>query len=275
MNCQSMEARTVPLREDLDRPRLGHPSNSGTTGVIGITTQSDGLGVAGFNLFAGASPTDPSQSGVLGSSTDGTGVFASSTNGYGCVAQSDTTSPTRAPLRVVPQDRDPTSFLNGDVTYNSDEDAMKVVVIASWQIVHTSTNGFVEEHTSPSANSKNGTGFTSFTSVNVTPKKAGSVMVHVTGSFRNTSSNLNSVEVQLWDSLAGTQIGLTEIFLAQTNAIIVSGPRPNAYERTISFRSPYVLPNTTTRAIQVRIATHGTATGVEWAGLVLNVEGVF
>lgn len=255
----------------------GHASNTGTTGVIGITTQSDGLGVAGFNLFAGASPTNPSQSGVLGSSTDGTGVFASSTNGYGCLAQSDTTSPTRAPLRVVPQDADPTSKLNGDVTYNSTEDVLKVVETATWQIIHTSINGLTHGHAFGASGSRNGVAFISFNSINLTPKKAGTVILSVTGSFRNVGDeSFNTVEVQIWDSTLGTQVAVTEIYLSQTNTDVTTGTRPNSYETTIALHTPYILPDATTRTFQVRIASHtGGSTGIDFAKLVITGEGVF
>lgn len=61
--------------------------------------------------------------GVTGNST-GTAAAVKSlaTNGYGVIAESDTTSPARAALRLVPQDSNPSTIAEGAIYYNDADD---------------------------------------------------------------------------------------------------------------------------------------------------------
>lgn len=80
-------------------------------GVTGTGTGS-GFGVRGFGTGNGG--------GVVGNGAGtGTGVSGIGINGYGVHAESDTTAPARAALRIVPQDTNPTSPLQGDLYVNS------------------------------------------------------------------------------------------------------------------------------------------------------------
>jgi hypothetical protein len=81
----------------------GAPSGSGKKGY-GLDGRSSGnAGTRGFG--------DP---GLKGESVNGNGCEGISQNGYGVVAESDTTTPAKAALRIVPQDANPTSPAVGD-----------------------------------------------------------------------------------------------------------------------------------------------------------------
>ncbi len=75
---------------------------AGNAGVIGNGNVSNGDGVEGQGNGTG--------SGVAGyGGATGAGVYGLGTGGHGVVAESDTTSPAKAALRIVPQDADPSS----------------------------------------------------------------------------------------------------------------------------------------------------------------------
>jgi hypothetical protein len=60
-----------------------------------------------------------SHHGFIGKSTSGYGLYGVSLSNHGLVAQSDTTSPSKSSLRLVPQDTAPSSPEEGDVYCNS------------------------------------------------------------------------------------------------------------------------------------------------------------
>ena len=83
-------------------------------GAQGVYGEGDGTGAGG--QFVGTGTGAPGVEGFGGTNgnavhgeASGTGVGGRflATNGYGVVAESDTTTPVRAALRIVPQDADP------------------------------------------------------------------------------------------------------------------------------------------------------------------------
>jgi len=159
--------------------------------------------------------------------------------------------------------------------------------------VHESLGGFVHESTTGLASARNGAAFVvepgHFVTLGVLngPKIAGDVELTFTiagdveltftASFRNVGAALNSIEIQFQDQTSGGVVILTtEIFMALTNAAVTTGGRPNAYEKTITFRARYTLPSAGARVFDLAMATHtGGPTGVEWSAGVLTVEGVY
>lgn len=111
----------------------GTGGGSSGTGVVGVGGASNGAGgdFAGTGSGTGCIGTGGSSSGAIGvrgvgGSTNGVGVkaegvgsgtamYAVGINGYGVVAESDTTTPTRSALRLVPQDTAPSSTAMGDI----------------------------------------------------------------------------------------------------------------------------------------------------------------
>lgn len=109
----------------------GVRGEGGSTNGVGVEALGSGTG-DGLVATGGATGDGVTAS---GGSTSGVGVRATGTggseavhagtntsSGYGLVAESDTTSPTRAALRIVPQDNDPTVGAPGDVRTSSTGD---------------------------------------------------------------------------------------------------------------------------------------------------------
>jgi hypothetical protein len=86
---------------------------AGSSGVQGTSAHVDASGVNGTTI-AGASVSGKAVRGAA--QGNGTGVHGQAVDGYGVVAVSDTTSPTRAALRIAPQDADPTTNAAGDIS---------------------------------------------------------------------------------------------------------------------------------------------------------------
>ncbi len=258
---------------------VGSAANPGTFGVLGETTQGDGVGVAGFNLQAGADPSNFTHSAVLGASVDGTGLWGTSTNGHGVWV---TGNVTRSGLHLDPQ-VDPGTPVDGDLYPDSTTGLLSYRRDASTRRVHESLGGFVHESTTGLASARNGAAFVvepgHFVTLGVLngPKIAGDVELTFTASFRNVGAALNSIEIQFQDQTSGGVVILTtEIFMALTNAAVTTGGRPNAYEKTITFRARYTLPSAGARVFDLAMATHtGGPSGVEWSAGVLTVEGVY
>lgn len=118
---------------------VGLVGNSSSTashtgwGVVGNASVNTGGGVRGAQLNVGADPTDSSQAGVFGLSSDGTGVFGSAVAGYGGWFEADATTPTRAALHLEPQDTDPSSPLEGDIFPHSGQTHLKARIDSRWQ----------------------------------------------------------------------------------------------------------------------------------------------
>jgi hypothetical protein len=78
----------------------------GTGSGAGMSATGGSTSGAGFHGTGGA----PNGIGLLGTGTGtGAGTHGVGTSGYGVVAESDTTSPAKAALRIVPQDAEPSS----------------------------------------------------------------------------------------------------------------------------------------------------------------------
>lgn len=90
-------------------------ATSGAIGVRGVGGSTDGVGVKGEGVGTGH------------------GVHGVGANGCGVVAESDTASPSRAALRVVPQDNDPSSPQEGDIYYNSTFDRLLHYANSGWR----------------------------------------------------------------------------------------------------------------------------------------------
>jgi hypothetical protein len=105
----------------------------------GITATGDGTGSGIIGTGGTASGTGghtvggaPNGNGFEGEATgSGTGVWGHSPSGYGVIAESDTTSPAKAALRIVPQDTDPSSPTAG-ATYLNSGGLMSVYDGSNW-----------------------------------------------------------------------------------------------------------------------------------------------
>jgi hypothetical protein len=96
------------------------------------------------NVKTGTALVGVSNSGtaVSGVSIDSFGVSGTSTNSYGVVAHSDTSSPARAALRIIPQDTQPTTGQIGDI-YVTTAGVLRICTVTgtpgTWATVGTQT----------------------------------------------------------------------------------------------------------------------------------------
>lgn len=167
---------------------IGSGLGAGSRGVRGIAQHVDATGVRGSTIGGASS----SATGVTGAGLgDGTGVHGDAADGYGVMAESDTSSPVRSAFRIVPQDADPTTPLEGDM-YHRDLEGPATYAAALWRRIWYTTagiaHGFGHDGTGPGAPGAVGGGtFTTIATAAVSaplaPRKTGTVLIEVSGNF--------------------------------------------------------------------------------------------
>lgn len=149
----------------------------GGDGVRGTTTDTSANGIKGTT--AGSATT--SACGVRGDGLgSGVGCYGKAVDGYGVVAESDTSSPTRAALRVVPQDDDPTSPQEGDIAYNSTTHEFRVREnLGSWETLWSTPGGRVSDTDTVASYNLTSTSYATISSITITAPRAGNVWIWV------------------------------------------------------------------------------------------------
>lgn len=231
----------------------GHASASTITG----TTQSAALVTSyGVRGIGGAS----SGSGVNGQATG---------DGYGVVAQSDTTSPIRASLRLVPQSADASSPQQGDVEFNSARGATGKLraYTTQWESVHSTAKGYVSTWGSVASGSTSG-GSGNLSLAQITPEETGDVLVTATGTLAWTVDNANAT-ITVVDVTSSVTLATS---IERNTDIAVGSVLDANNSRTFSVRGVRTLPNTSTRTFAVVITSNiGTVT---YSNVICSVEGV-
>ena len=217
----------------------GVSGTGGATGGVGVSGTGTGFGVGvsgtggpsaaqailgtgatvsqiGVQRSTAAAATSAA-SGVVGSALgDAVGVRATAANGYGVLAQSDTSSPTRAPLRKVSQDADPTTAASGDETHRSDLDIPRVYCDSRWQSPWTTESGHAHGLSSPritlALNDDDAVYVTLVTTTLLSPYEprfaGGSLLLFASARFgdASTSNHHYFIDVQILDSTAGAVV---------------------------------------------------------------------
>lgn len=129
-----------------------HGIGTGNAGVYGQATSGNNPGgrFEGSGSGSGLEATGGSSGGAAGTFTGGSsnghavvanatgtgsGVRGTATDGYGVRAESDTTSPARSALRIVPQNADPSNNSSGDVFVHTTTGKMRVGDGTKWNRV--------------------------------------------------------------------------------------------------------------------------------------------
>lgn len=234
-------------------------SNSTSLAVRGESTHVDAYAIQGITAN-GASATT---AGVLGSGRGaGAGVYANATGtGYGLIAAADTTTPARSALRMIPQDADPTTPLQGDLLFNSARGATgkNRTYTTQWESVHSSPRGLIDGW----AEAADGSGVNSgdLATVQLTPEQVGTVLIEATGAFSMPNAT-DTFSILLRDTTAGTTI--RTVLVAQS----IAGELV-----TQTVRAVYTLPSTVTRDFNFRVNGSG-GNVVTREACVLSVRGV-
>jgi hypothetical protein len=131
------------------------------------------------------------------------------------LAQSDTTTPTRAPIRVVPQNADPSSASEGDQTYSNALDQPRMYADGRWQAPWVTTKGHAHGVANVVPGPVNNTDFATYTDI-VTcsvaapndPKSAGVVLVYAAADFGDevASTFHETIDVRIYDITAAAVV---------------------------------------------------------------------
>lgn len=198
--------------------------------VHGVSAQggsNGGAGVIGQSLAGGT------QDGVRGisESAGGSGVFGqgqntnpgvtgSSQSGYGVVASADPTTPAKAALRLVPQDANPTSPLEGDVYVNSVLKVVRFYNGTSWLTLSTSTI-FGNDYQSAVSLARSTTTSATFQTkaTLTTPALTGTYRIGWKAAIDNTGTPAaNLGEFRLQNTTDATTVGTTRVYQAKASA---------------------------------------------------------
>lgn len=244
--------------------------------VEGIATHIDQATIIG-RTFGGATASAKAIHGLAGS--DAAGVHGDASDGYGVVAESDLTAPKRASFRWVPQDTNPSTALNGDAFFKGTENRPRFRADGNWREIWSTVGGFTSGRGADVSGSRNNGAFGTELTVTLAapnePSSTGTVVVRVSGRFRNTAGNLNTVELRVVDTTAAANLpNDVAVRLFQTNALVVTDVA-NAFEREISFAKNYTLPAAGARSFDLQVRTIGGATGVDWEDLHMEITGVY
>lgn len=131
------------------RGTAGATSATGVIGIgangassFGVDGQAGNVGAAGLRGLSDAAATS-SGKGVLGTGQGAaTGVHGQAVNGYGVVCVSDTTTPTRAALRIAPQDTEPITSAQGDFYVNNTNNLAWIEDNVGFKALHVSLGGW-------------------------------------------------------------------------------------------------------------------------------------
>ena len=260
---QGIAVRGVALTTGVGISGLGGSSSS-SIAVQGLAGSVDANAIEGFTN----SSANSGAVGVRGIGRGaGIGVHAQSTGtGYALLVTGDTTSPTRASARFVPQDADAGTPLQGDWQFNSARTASGKFrgYTTQWESMHSSAKGWVRQWGLQSAGGPIAGGSGNLSLCQVTPEVVGEVLVSATGSLE-FSLDTGACTVVLTDVTSGVTVA-TQI----ERAIDTDAVAPNV--RSFAIRGIRTLPSTVVRTFAVVItATTGTIT---YANVVCMVEGV-
>jgi len=260
------------------------PAAANSFGVVGTATQSAGGGVFGRNLNAGADPTNPLHAGMFGIATEGTGVWGQSTDGHGVVAA--TTGTNRAPFRIEPVAAKPTFVTAGDYWFNNTINRLFGVANSSpgGVIYHASEKGHAGGTSTTGSGTRavlgeSGAIATLTVAQDEMPTTAlDTVVLNLTGSFRNLDATVHYVDLRIYDTTAGGPAILDQtIYLQVPNATLTnSGGSPNAFEQMPSIRLNYPVPLAGARTFEVRIQIDtNVGLGIGFEQVILTLDGAY
>lgn len=239
----------------------------GALGVWGISDDTtSNYGVAGHSA-AGA---DATSAGVRGSGFgDATGVWGVAVDGYGMIAQSDTTSPNRAALRLVPQDSEPSTATEGDLYFDNesvgsgplDHDELRVRSRGAWRSVMLERLGYTRAYARVAGPATATTTLVPVTVVSPSlvaptePRRTGSIYILVTGEIgRTVSGTTQSAILRLLDLTDSVTISTRTIELFQDGA-------NGSYERDVAWLVQYSLPDVGPRNFRLELETSNGSDG--------------
>lgn len=196
--------------------------------------------------------------------SSGRALSAISAGGYAAFLQSDTTSPVRAALNLVPQDADPSSPARGDLYFNSVRDVLRCRSLTQYQSIHSSPLGRVygvEMH----ADLPGQVGTTGeICRVTIAPEAVGNVVL-TASVFWDPADDATEMQVIIRDDTAGTNL-VTRVVRAKD--VDASGDRGES----VYVRYVYTLPSAASREFVIILFPNAAA---DLYNPVLDVAGVY
>ena len=194
---------------------------SSGTGVEGEAGDDNATGVRGYTT----ANSNATAAGIRGEGQgDGIGVYATADDGYGVLAVSRINGPTRAALRIAPQDTQLSISADGDVYVDSTTREFRVCVNSRWQSVWTTDDGLTFGHDTTNATSNNNSGnyttiATATLSIPYEPKRTGLVLIRASGEFGAFGGTIHTAfDVRIRDATAGVIILTRTINHSQAEA---------------------------------------------------------
>lgn len=239
----------------------GHAANTGADGVHGVSAVAATTSAAGVHGIG------------IG---DARGVHGEAADGYGVVAESDSSSPTRAALRVVPQNADPTTAIDGDIAYIDDGtvDDLKVRARAGWRSLLWRTLGQTYGHAfdaGPTTSNDNVL-WQDVLTVSLAapndPRRVGDVRILVTGEVGVDTlvSGGDDIEIRVFDDTDNVTVDSRVVEIFETS---------ESYQRDIAWGLIYTLPDTGSRSFILQVRRSGSDDIVAIRNAMMVIEGVF
>ena len=231
-------------------------------GVLGTAVDTSSYGVAGTT----AANATTSAAGVRADALkDGVALSAVAVSGNAIRAETDTTSPARSPVVIVPVDDDPSTAQAGAIFPNSTRNKFRINMGAVYESVHSSEKGSVFAVSAVSTNF-NATSSGDIGDTTITPEQVGTVVVTVTG-FWKGSTDTTTLTVLLKDITGGVTILTTQVLVAPDRD-------GDLQDRTVPFtvRYPYTLPSISSRLFRYRLNVSATT---NWYDVFMTVQGVY
>jgi hypothetical protein len=200
----------------------------------------------------------------------GNAIVATAVDGYAATFQSDTTSPITAPTRWVPQNADPSSPLQGDLSFNSARGSggkFRVRTVAQHESVHSTAKGHVFAFGAAASGSTAG-GSGNVSLAQISAEETGDVLVTATGTLAWTIDN-GQCTITVVDVTSGVTLATSiERGVDVAGASVTDANN----SRTFAVMGIRTLPNTTTRTFAV-VITANTGT-VTYSNVICRVDGV-
>jgi hypothetical protein len=234
---------------------------AGSHGLSGVAVNTSSYGVAGTASAAATTSGAGVRADGLGNAP---ALWAVAVDGHAGLFTGDTTSPTRAVIRMTPQDADPSSTGAGDFFPNSSRlNKLRHHDGTKYLSVHSSAKGGVSAFAAGSAGTTLNSG--DLATVSITPEEAGEVLITATGLIEQAGDG-DSCNIVLRDVTLGATIQTTVERQIDTDAAGV---------RTRSFvaRAVYTLPSAAARSFAFQINGNA-AVNVTRSACVLSVTGI-
>jgi hypothetical protein len=239
-------------------------NNSSSHGVNGVATNTSAYGVRGTSAAAATTSAAGVRAEGLG---DAPALSAVAVNGNAARLESDTSTPTRAPLVIVPQDADASTTQVGSLAVNSSRlNKIRHHDGSDYLSIHSSAKGYLKA-VSTTSSGNNAASSGDILPVTITPEQTGTVIVEVTG-FWNGRTDTTEMTILLKDVTEPSTFATSQ----PLNSLDIDGVGITDRMLPFTYRMPYTLPSAATREFRVRLDFSAT---VDWYDVFLTVEGVF